>query len=60
MGGNYCCCGRIVAQEGRTVLHIAAERGNEDLCRKFIEAEASLDIIDQVGLVMSFLFFSIL
>ena len=45
------CCFCIVPQEGRTVLHIAAGRGDEGLCSQLIEAGAALDRIDQVGLL---------
>ena len=31
-----------------TALHVAAERGDEQLCRKLVEAGAVLDITDQV------------
>ena len=45
---NCCrCC--IVAQEGRTALHIAAERGDKDLCHKLVEAGTTLDLNDLVG-----------
>ena len=46
-GLKFCRC-TIVAQDGMTALHVAAERGDEHLCQKLVEAGAVLDITDEV------------
>ena len=44
---NFWRC-KIVAQDGMTALHVAAERGDEHLCQQLVEAGAVLDITDEV------------